>query len=324
MYDIAFFEAFKEEANEIRRHLPPEFRAYYTEKTIQDEQLPDLIAPVISLRTQSQIPIEWAPKLTAIITRSTGYDHVLKYHRDSGIPVPACHLPYYCNRAVAEHALLLWAALLRKLPQQLDAFKSFSRNHLTGGEIKGRTLAVFGVGMIGREVVDVGRGLGMKVLGVDLENTMPDLDFVEKDEALAQADVIVCAMNLTTQNDGYFDDAAWKQVKPGTVFVNISRGELSPFVPLLQALESGQLSGIGLDVYNEEKNIAGFLRGTGHEETEEWNAFLKLRDDPRVLFTPHNAFNSHEAVIRKSIQSIEQYLHFQKTGKFTTPVPAEH
>lgn len=320
-FDAAFFEAFQEEAAEIRKHLPAGIRAFFTSRTIQDEGLADPPAAVISVRTQSRIPRAWAPLVRGIITRSTGYDHIVAYRRETGIRVPAAHLPLYCNRAAAEHALLLWTALLRRLPAQMSAFGRFERDGLTGGEILGRTLAVFGVGRIGREVAAIGAALGMRVLGVDLAPTTDSVEFAGPGEALARADVVVCAMNLTPANRGYFDDAAWARVKPGAVFVNISRGELSPFGPLRRALESGRLAGAGLDVFNEESNIAGFLRGSGHTETPELRDFLALRNDPRVIFTPHNAFNSAEAVVRKSAQSVEQLAHFLQTGRFTTPVP---
>ncbi len=298
-------------------------RTFFTEKTVQDTGETQLPAPVISVRTQSRIPREWARsgQLKAIITRSTGYDHILRYQQETGARIPAAFLPLYCNRAVAEHALMLWTALLRKLPEQTRAMASFERNHLTGRELAGRTIAVFGVGRIGRQIVDIARGLRMHVLGVDLEPTMHNLPFVSRREALAGASIIVCAMNLTADNAGYFNDDAWSRVRPGAIFVNVSRGELSPFRGLHRALDSGQLGGVGLDVYNEESNVAGFLRGTGHEETREWRHFQALREDPRVIMTPHNAFNTREALARKAAQTIEQLRAFHHNGVFTSPLP---
>lgn len=322
-FDAAFFEAFHEEAAEIRRHLPDGLRVLITERPIQDEPFTRPPAPVISIRTQSRIPPEWAPLLRGIITRSTGYDHITRYRRETGIPVPAAYLPLYCARAVAEHALMLWTALLRRLPAQLNAFRRFDRNGLTGRELRGRSLAVFGVGNIGREVAAIGRALGMRVLGVDIAPSAEGVHFVTPDEALSSADVLVCAMSLTTRNHGYFDDNAWSRVRPGAVFVNVSRGELSPFGPLRRALEAGRLAGIGLDVFNEESALAGHLRGGPLPESQELHDFLAIRDDPRVLCTPHNAFNTTEAVLRKAAQSAAQLACFLQTGRFTTPVPDE-
>lgn len=320
-YEIAFFEAFEEEAAALRRALGEGVRAWFSERTIQDCGPGGMPAPVVSVRTQSRIPLAWAGDLEAILTRSTGYDHVVRYRAEAGREIPAAHLPLYCNRAVAEHALLVWTALLRKFPLQQQAFASFSRDGLTGSEVRGRTLAVFGVGNIGSEVVDIGRGLRMRVLGIDPVRRLPDLDYVDKASGLAEADVLLCAMNLNASNAGYFDDEAWSRVRPGAVFVNIARGEMAPFAALLRALRGGRLAGIGLDVYNEEPNVAGFLRQTGFEETPELAAFRALRQDPRVLLTPHNAFNTTESVERKAVQTVEQYREWRAHGRFTTPVP---
>ena len=318
-FDIAFYEAFEEEAQAIRHFLPKTVNAYFTEKTIQDEA-GALIAPLISVRTQSLIPQIWAAQLQGIITRSTGYDTILRYRQQTGIKVAAGHLPRYCNRAVAEQAMLLWMALLRKLPRQLEAFSRFQRNGLSGLEAKGRNLVVIGVGCIGYEVVAIGRALGMTAIGVDIRPDKSDVDYLPLDEALRRADVIVCAMNLTADNPGYFSRARWSRVKAGAVFVNISRGELSPFVDLQFALEQGYLSAIALDVFNEESNVAGFLRRAGHTPTTELAAFEQLREDSRVIFTPHNAFNTQEAVTRKASQTIEQLVHWQAHQVFKWPL----
>jgi D-lactate dehydrogenase len=313
-YEIAFYEAFEEEADKLRHYLPDPSVAFFTEKTIQDESHEKSVAPVISVRTQSVIPLTWASHIDAIISRSTGYDHLLRYKNDTGVNVQAGNLPHYCSRAVAEQCMLLWMTLLRKLRQQMSALDKFDRNYLTGKETKGRNLSVFGVGQIGCEVVNIGLSLGMNVVGVDVDAKHDHINYVSSDEALAQADIIVCAMNLTNENHSYFNDNAWEKVCPGAVFINVSRGELSPMVGLYKALESSLLSGIALDVYNEESNIAGFLRKTSFNPTKELEAFKILKDHPDVIMTPHNAFNTEEAVEQKAEQSVIQFLSLKETG----------
>ena len=106
--------------------------------------------------------------------------------------------------------MLLWMALLRKLPRQVRQFHEFHRDGLTGPECQGKTLAVVGVGNIGHEVCAIGRALGMNVLGVDRDPRHADVDYATIEQALAQADVIVCAMDLNDSNRGYFDAAKWR------------------------------------------------------------------------------------------------------------------
>src|SRR5208283_4935700 len=97
-----------------------------------------------------------------------------------------------------------------------------------GRECQGRTLAVVGVGAIGGEAARLGAAMGMRVLGVDRAPRQAGIEHVAIDQALPEAEVVLCAMDLNRSNRGYFDQARWRQVRPGTVFVNVSRGELSP------------------------------------------------------------------------------------------------
>jgi len=321
MTDVYFYEAFEEEAEALRSLLPPEISAGYTDATIQEAKHAAPPARMISVRTQSQLPNAWAPQLDAILTRSTGYDHLAAYAAATKAPLALGYLPLYCHRAVAEQALLLWMALLRRLPRQITQFRTFHRDGITGGECAGRTLVVVGVGHIGHEVCKLGQPLGMNVFGVDLDPCHADVNYSDIDAALPQADVLVCAMDLNQSNAGYFDAAKWQRVKPGAVFVNVSRGELSPTTQLLAALEAGQLSGVGLDVFDHESTLATSLRTGVPSNDPQVAATLALAQRDDAILTPHNAFNSAEAVYRKSEHSVQQIVAFRATEKFLWPAP---
>jgi D-lactate dehydrogenase len=320
--DIAFYEAFEEEAQALRRHLPPDLSARFTRDTIQeagDRQPP---AAVISIRTQSIIPGPGAARLRGILSRSTGYDHLAAY-RDGvqAAELQLGYLPLYCNRAVAEHAMMLWMALLRRLPRQLRQFAGFQRDGLTGAECRGRTLLVVGVGHIGHEIVDLGRALGMRVLGVDPLRRWDDVTYVSYEDGAPQAEVLVAAMNLTPSSRGFFDQARLERLRPGALFINIARGELADAAALLAGLERGHLAGVGLDVYDQEPELAVALRAGNRQAAPALAAVLALSQRDDVVCTPHNAFNTRESVERKSAQSIEQLQHLRRTGRFLWPVP---
>lgn len=320
--DVVFFEAFEEEAAALRRHLPEEIVARFTWQTIQEAGDVAVPAPLISVRTQSVIPLSWAGTLEGILTRSTGYDHVTAYRdRVQVAGLGLGYLPLYCNRAVAEHAMLLWMALLRRLPRQVRQFSAFHRDGLTGRECRGRTLVVVGVGNIGHEVVDVGRGLGMTVLGVDPVRRWPDVTYASFEDAAARADVIVACMNLTSENRGFFGRSRLDQIQPGALLVNVARGELVDATALLAALESGHLAGAGLDVYDREPDLAVALRASRASADAVTAATLALARREDVVCTPHNAFNTVESVERKAAQSVEQVVCFRETGRFLWPVP---
>lgn len=322
MLDVFFYEAFEEEEQALKRYLPSDLKAGFTWKTIQEESNQKPPAAIISIRTQSIIPFSYATRISGLLTRSTGYDHIHNYLQKCQKNLPCGYLPDYCKRAVAEQAMLMWMSLLRKLPQQIHQFANFNRDGLTGQECQHKTLLVVGVGKIGYEIVQIGKGLGMKVLGVDLEEKHPDVSYVSIEQGLPQADIIACAMNLTSKNVGYFNYQRLKQGKPGLIFVNTARGELSPTTDLLHLIDEKFLGGVGLDIYEKESELATLLR-RGNQQTKNMALLvtLELAKRSNVILTPHNAFNTQEAMDKKSGQSIQQITHFLENGQFLWQVP---
>ena len=318
---VFFYEVFREEKDALLRHLPAGLDAGFTPHTIQEARQTEPPAGFISIRTQSVIPEAWASELTGILSRSTGYDHVKVFLDGSKATIPAGYLPQYCSRAVAEQALLLWLSLMRKLRAQVENFRNFDRNGLTGTECRGKMLLVVGVGNIGSEVCRIGSSLGMESLGVDIVIRHPSIRYASIDDALPKADVIVCSMNLTNENRGYFHYRVLKKAKPGVIFINIARGELSPAADLLRLLEEGILGGVGLDVYEDEGELATILRSGKTSSDSTTQAVLKLAQHKNAILTPHNAFNTREALELKASQSAAQVEHFLRHGAFLWNVP---
>ena len=322
MADIFLYEVFEEEERLLRQLRPAGLDFTSTPATIQEAGHDRPPAPVISIRTQSVIPPHWIDRLEAVLSRSAGYDHLLPVRSASGGRVRCGYLPRYCVRAVAEQAALLWMALLRKLPSQMAALTTFHRDGLTGAECAGRTLLVVGVGNIGSEIVKLGRALRMDVLGVDIVRRYRRVRYIEFARGLPRADVVVAAMNLTAENRGYFSYERMKPARPGTVFVNIARGELSPAADLVRLLEEGILGGVALDVYENEPLVGRVLRETGNLCDPRLPAPLReLAQHPNVLLTPHNAFNTVEAVTNKARHTIEQILHYRRHRRFKWEIP---
>jgi len=310
MLDVFFYEAFDKEEELLRKYLPANIQAGFTKETIQEYGEDTPPAKIISLRTQSKIPDSWVSQISALLARATGFNYLVPYASQ----VPCGYLPLYCHRAVAEQAMTSWMALLRKLPKQLKQFNNFNRDNLTGFECKGKKIAVVGVGNIGYQVYKIAQGLEMEAYGVDLEEKHNDVNYVSIDEAIKQADIIVCAMNLTQKNKGYFNYNLLKQAKPGLIFANISRGEISPTTDLLKLIQENHLGGIALDVYDNEPIIAEGLRT--NTTTNAVKEIINLQKQDNVILTPHNAFNTYESTDRKSSQSIKQVKHFLEKNEF--------
>ena len=320
-FDVFFYEAFQEEVIFLKRYLKKNIRAGFSSKTIQENKDPSPPSTLISVRTQSVIPDRWSLELRGILSRSTGYEHLLRYREGNGLSLPCGYLPLYCSKSVAEQALLLWMALMRKLPQQMRQFKTFNRNGLTGLECFGKTLLVVGVGHMGVEIARLGEALGMKILGVDIVRKHPSISYVSIDKGLSEADVIVCAMNLTSDNLDYFSYSRLKKVKKGAIFINVARGELSPSSDLLKLLREGCLGGVGLDVFDKEETLSRILRSQKRSHDPELRSAAQLSKHPFVICTPHNAFNTLEALDRKAQQSVRQIRCFLEKGRFIWPIP---
>ncbi len=314
--DVYFYEAFEEEAGALKSLLGKRLTYELTDKTIQEAGHDNPPARLISIRTQSIIPAHWANHVEGILSRSTGYDHLKQYLEKIKKPLPCGYLEEYATRAVAEQAILLMMSLLRRLPQQSSQFKHFKRDGLTGKECAGKNLLIVGVGRIGGEIVRIGTGLGMKVRGVDIVQRQKSVEYTGMDEGVRWADVIICAMNLTEENRGYFSYELLKKTQPGAIFINIARGEHSPSAGLLQLIKEGHLGAVGLDVFENEPEVAVAMRSTHAGSHPGAQTIIELSKHPRVLLTPHNAFNTIEAVERKAKFTIDQIDYFRKHGRF--------
>ena len=312
--EVYFYEAFAEEADALRRILDPKITCTYTAKTIQECGHQNPQARIISTRTQSVVPPDWAGRIGGVLSRSTGYDHLKAFRALVEIPVPCGFLEEYATRAVAEHAILVMIALLRRLPAQQTQFPAFERDGLTGVECRGRRLLVVGVGRIGWEIVQIAQDLGMDVRGVDLVVRHPQLTYMNRIDGMRWAESVVCAMNLTEKNRGYFSAELLREARRGVVFVNVARGEHSPLSEMLTLLDEGHLGGLGLDVFEDEPAVAGALREASSSPGAE--LVKRIVTYPNVLCTPHNAFNTVEAVERKAAFTVTQIKHFLKYGDF--------
>ncbi|OGX32393.1 MAG: hypothetical protein A2787_01685 [Omnitrophica WOR_2 bacterium RIFCSPHIGHO2_01_FULL_48_9] len=323
MLDVVFFEVFAEEEKALKKYLPATLKAEFTPHTIQEAKSKNLPAPLISVRTQSVIPTAWSKRLKGVLTRSSGYEHLLDFRRENKSDAACGYLADYCSRAVAEQAVLMAAALLRKLKLQTKQFDRFNRDNLTGFEIQGRKCLVVGVGYIGRQVVDIAKGLKMYVKGVDLKHAQKDLKYVGLLEGIRWADVVICALPLTKETRGMLNYDVLKQIPRGSILVNVSRGEITPLADMERLLEEKILGGLGLDVYENEGRLAVALRANKKVASPQAQSLVRLSKKEQVLFTPHNAFNTYESVERKAQESAESIMAFIKTGKFLNPVPQE-
>ncbi len=322
--DVVFFEVFEEERNLFEKSCPSHIKAEFRKETIQESHIKKCPSSLISIRTQSKIPESWSGNLQGILTRSTGYEYVYKYCKKTKSEALCGYLPSYCSRAVGEQAILLMMSLFRKLKKQTTNFNVFNRDGITGIQCQDKKILVIGVGNIGAEIVDIAKSLRMKVAGVDIDKKFPNVEYVDLDAGLAWADAVICALPLTEETRGMLEYNTLQKVKNGAIFINIARGEITPLQDLNRLLDEGILGGLGLDVYENEKIIAECFRGDkALEDQESVKIIRKMKSRDDVIFTPHNAFNTKEALEEKVEQSIKSAVTFFSEKRFPYPIPQE-
>jgi D-lactate dehydrogenase len=158
--------------------------------------------------------------------------------------------------------------------------------------------------------------LDMNVFGVDIVERHKSVEYVSPEDGAKRGDIIICAMNLTDENHDYFSEDFFKNVKENLIFINISRGEISPSTILLNVLQKRKVAGVALDVYKNEKSLSVGLRSGKVDNDDELLAVKKMMQMENVILTPHNAFNTFESVERKSEQTIQQLIFFLKNNTF--------
>jgi D-3-phosphoglycerate dehydrogenase len=197
----------------------------------------------------------------------------------------------YGDQSVAEHALALMFAAARQLSAMDRALRAGRWETLNGVELAGKTLGVIGTGGIGKAVVRLGAGIGMRVIAWNRSGVSGDLPCapVELDELLASADVVSLHLVLNEQTRGFLDSRKIELMKPGAIFINTARGAIVDEAALLAALEAGRIGHAGLDVFAEEP------LPTGHPLTRLDN----------VTLSAHAAFATREASERLLRRALE-------------------
>jgi len=248
------------------------------------------------------------PNLKIILTMSTGFDHIdLDYCQENSITV--CNVPNYGENTVAEHTFALISALSRKVHHAYVRGQrgDFSLDGLRGFDLYGKTLGVIGAGNIGLHVIRIARGFGMHVLASDVkpQTLLSDVlgfTYVGMDTILRESDILSLHVPALPATHHLINRETLSKVKRRALLINTARGSVVDTEALLWALEEGILSGAGLDVIEGEEYIkeeSALLKDAVAEQTlkQVVQAHLLMRRDD-VVFTPHIAFNSWEAVYR--------------------------
>jgi D-lactate dehydrogenase len=246
-----------------------------------------------------------------VALRCTGFNNV-DLAAAKALKLAVTRVPVYSPYAVAEHAVALLLTLNRKVHRAFNRVRelNFSLSGLVGFDLQGKTAGIVGTGKIGRIVAQILRGFGMNVLAYD---PFPNRDwaqahgvkYVDAPALACGSDVVSLHVPLTPETRHLIRRETLARMKPGAILINVSRGALIDTTALIEALKSGQLGGVALDVYEEEEGI--FFEDLSGQVLQD-DELARLLTFPNVLITSHQAFLTREAlsdIARTTVANLE-------------------
>lgn len=233
-----------------------------------------------------------------VALRCAGYNNVnLDAAKRLGLSV--VRVPAYSPYAVAEHALTLLMTLNRHVHKAYNRVRegNFLLDGLVGRDIQRKTVGVVGTGNIGSVFCQIMRGFNCRLLAYD-PNPSQDLieqgvEYVELDNLLEQSDFISLHCPLTAQTHHVISERALALMKPKAMLINTSRGGLVDTKAVINALKQARLSGLAIDVYEEEADL--FFEDQSNRVIAD-DDLMRLMTFPNVIVTGHQAFLTEEAL----------------------------
>lgn len=213
--------------------------------------------------------------------------------------IMAVRVPAYGPHAVAEHAAALILTLNRKIHKAYNRVRegNFSLETLTGFNVQGKTAGVVGTGSIGRALCKIMLGFGCKVLAFDLiasrELEAEGVVYVPLTDLLEQSDIVSLHCPLTELTRHLINSETLAMMKKGAMLINTSRGALMDAQAAIDALKSGQLGYLGIDVYEQEEKL--FFNDLSGEVIQD-DLITRLISFPNVIITAHQGFLTKEAL----------------------------
>ncbi len=279
----------------IRRHLPDDFELRMI-KTFDPAEIHAAIADVEFIFVGGELRVDGtlldkAPNLKLLLKRGVGYDKIdVAAAKERNVTV--CITPVFdATVSVAEHAMALLMSVLRQLAHMDSVVKKGGWRRqivLPTYQLYGKTVGIVGMGAIAREVAKRLMPFGVTVRYFDVFRQPPAMEkelgityVPSADEVFAGADIVTMHTPLTPETRKSAGKKQFLSMKPNSVFINCSRGEVVDEPGLIEALESGHLAGAGLDVLAKEP-------------PEKDNALLQMDN---VLLSPHWAVGDVDTII---------------------------
>jgi D-lactate dehydrogenase len=247
-----------------------------------------------------------------ILLRCAGYNNIDLQAAYGSIHV--LRVPAYSPYAVAEHATALILALNRKIAKAVNRTQdsNFTLDGLLGFDLHGKTVGVIGTGQIGKVMIRILSGFGMRILAYD---PFPDPDYARQngfayaslDEIYAQSDIITLHCPLTQETMHLINASSIAKMKEGVMLINTSRGKLIDTKALIQGLKKRKIGYAGLDVYEEESEY--FFEDYSTQIVDD-DTLARLLTFPNVIVTSHQAFFTREALANIAETTLQNCADF--------------
>lgn len=269
-----------------------------------EERIKDAEVIVVNKVAMTEAVLRNAKKLKLICVTATGYDNIdMNYCWLNEIAV--CNVKGYSSDSVAQLTVSMAMSLYTHIAEFDEYVKSGKytlggvQNHLKPyfNELTGKTWGIIGLGNIGRSTARVAGALGMNVIAYSRSKKM-GYNCVKLDELCEKSDIISVHVPLTRDTRGIINENRISKMKDGVVFINVSRGAVADEDALTEAVESGKIGGLGIDVYTVEPMT----------KESPYNRILNRKN---VIFTPHCAWGAYEArkrCIDEVVKNIETFL----------------
>jgi D-lactate dehydrogenase len=310
-YDEQFLRAANDEAGHELHFLEPRL----TPETVPLAAGADAVCAFVNDDLGAEVLEGLASTGVRLVAlRSAGFNHVdLAAAERLGLAV--ARVPGYSPHAVAEHCVGLVLALNRKLHRAYNRVRegNFSLTGLLGFDLRGKTVGVVGTGQIGARFAQIMVGFGCDVVASD---PYPDeacraagVTYLDLDEVLGRSDVVALHCPLTPDTHHLIDAERLERMKHGVMLINTSRGALIDTTAVIDALKSGRIGHLGLDVYEEEADL--FFEDLSDQVLHD-DVFSRLLTFPNVIITGHQAFFTSEALGNIAGTTIDNITAFER------------
>ncbi len=249
-----------------------------------------------------------------IALRCSGYNNV--DFKSAYKKIHVVRVPAYSPYAVAEHTVALMLSLNRKIHRAYFRTRdaNFSLHGLMGFDMYRKIAGIIGTGKIGKVLIDILLGFGMKVYGFDLYKDQslinkPNFEYVDLDTLFKNSDIISLNCPLTKETEYIINASSLAKMKDGVMIINTGRGKLIKTADLVEALKNGKVTAAGLDVYEEESEY--FFEDRSDAILTD-DILARLLTFNNVIITSHQAFFTQEAmqnIAQTTLQNISNFYN---------------